>query len=217
LCETQAGHNLVYSRHYALLKTYADIPDVERWDQPTYFYNHILAPHAPFVIAPDGSYVPVDPSHQLADGPSLGPHRVSLYEDGLGRQMRWLNEAVYAKVTQLIKRSRRPLVILIHGDHGTGKFWSSNQSKACIRERFAPFVAVYSSDRKLGARLPPDADLAMLFQAVFSAELGIRVPMTPSPSYFTSWPAPGRQVLLHGPEFQTPCGATPPPLAAHEH
>jgi hypothetical protein len=205
LCEKWAGRNLVYSRHHTLLKTYADIPEIEKWNEPTYFYAHILAPHAPFIIADDGSYVPTDPVYEITDGPGLGANRVSLYDEGLHRSLKWINDAVYAKVNALLSRSTRPVVILIHGDHGTGKYWTGRRQTSCMRERFAPFVAVYSRGGALAASLPADADLAMLFQAVFSTELGIDVPVRRSPTYFTSWDNPGRHFLVEDSQLTGAC------------
>lgn len=205
LCEARERHNLIYSRHHTLLKAQADAPPVETWREPTYFYEHILAPHGPFVIQADGSFSGYEARWELADNWWLGVFRERMYRERLPPMVRWITTAVTRQVAEIAKRTDRPVVILIHGDHGSGRHSQDSAKDNCHSEKFSPFLAVFSTDGQLATKLPDDADLAMLFQAVLSTQLGVQVPMRRSPSYFVSWRTPGEQVELNEADLAAPC------------
>ncbi len=215
LCEARARQSLIYSRHNTLLQALADAPPVETWLEPTYFYEHILAPHGPFVVQADGSFSGYESRWEMADNWRLGIFRERIYRERLPPLVQWITTAVASQVSKIAGRTDRPLVILIHGDHGSGRHSEDLVNENCHSEKFSAFLAVYSSDGRLGTKLPDDADLAMLFQAVLSTQLGIQVPMKRSPSYFTSWRTPGKQFELSEADLATPCsGREPRPFAA---
>lgn len=210
LCEARARQSLIYSRHHTLLKAQADVPPVETWREPTYFYEHILAPHGPFVIQADGSFSGYEARWELADNWWLGIFRERMYRERLPPMVQWITTAVTRQVAELVRRTNRPIVILIHGDHGSGRYSQDSVKENCHSEKFSPFLAVYSSDGQLAKKLPDDADLAMLFQAVLSTQLGVQVPIRRSPSYFVSWGTPGEQVELNETDLAAPCAGREP-------
>lgn len=212
LCEARARHSLVYSRHLALLQSLADAPPVETWREPTYFYQHILAPHGPFVVQADGSFSGYEARWELADNWWLGVFRERMYRERLPPMVQWITTAVARQVSEITGRTNRPIVILIHGDHGSGRHSQDLVNENCHSEKFSPFLAVYSSDGRLATKLPDDADLAMLFRAVLSTQLGIQIPMKRSPSYFVSWRNPGVPVELNEAELAAPCISRDPRL-----
>lgn len=205
LCESQARRSLVYSRHHALLRAQADAPPVESWREPTYFFEHILAPHGPFVMQADGSFSGYEARWELADNWWLGVFRERVYRERLPPMVQWITRAVQQQVAAIAGQVDRPLVVLIHGDHGSGRHSQDVVQENCHSEKFSPFLAVYSTDGRLAAALPDDADLAMLFQAVLSTQLGIEIPLRRTPSYFASWRNPGEVVELTEAELAAPC------------
>ncbi len=205
LCEAHSRQSLIYSRHNTLLQSQADVPPVETWREPTYFYEHMLAPHGPFVVQANGSFSGYEARWELADNWWLGVFRERMYRERLPPMVQWITTAVARQVSEIAGRSDRPVVILIHGDHGSGRHSQDTVEENCHNEKFSPFLAVYSSDGRLAKRLPDDADLAMLFQAVLSTQLGIQVPMKRSPSYFASWQTPGKQIELNEVDLAAPC------------
>lgn len=217
LCEARERQSLIYSRHQHLLQALADVPPVENWREPTYFYEHVLAPHGPFVIDANGSFSGYDPRWELKDNWWLGIFRKRIYRERLPPLVQWITTSIGHQVSEMAKRADRPLVILIHGDHGSGLHSQDRVDENCHSEKFSPFLAVYSSDGRLGTVLPDDADLAMLFPAVFSSQLGIPVPVRRSPSYFSSWQTPGEQVELSEADLTAPCAIRKPrPVTAQK-
>jgi hypothetical protein len=210
LCEARARQNLIYSRHNTLLQAQADAPAVETWREPTYFYEHILAPHGPFVVQADGNFSGYEARWELADNWWLGIFRERFYRERLPPLVQWITTAVARQVSEIVGRTDRPVVILIHGDHGSGRHSQDLMKENCHSEKFSPFLAVYSSDGRLATKLPDDADLAMLFQAVLATQLGIPVPMRHSPSYFVSWQTPGKQLELSEADLAAPCSSRDP-------
>jgi hypothetical protein len=214
LCEARARQSLIYSRHNTLLQAAANVPPVETWREPTYFYEHILAPHGPFVVQADGSLSGYDARWGLSDNWWLGVFRERIYRERLPPLVQWITSAVASQVSGIAARTSRSIVILIHGDHGSGRHSQNSIEENCHSEKFSPFVAVYSSDGQVAAKLPDDADLAMLFQAVLSTQLGIEVPMKRSPSFFVSWQNPGKQVEINQADLAAPCSIRKPRLVA---
>ncbi len=205
LCEARAQQSLIYSRHHTLLQAQADVPPVDTWREPTYFYEHMLAPHGPFIIQADGNLSDYEARWELADNWWLGIFRERIYRERLPPLVQWITTAVGLQVSNIVGRADRPVVILIHGDHGSGRHSQDLVKENCHSEKFSPFLAVYSSDGRLATTLPDDADLAMLFQAVLSTQLGIEVPIKHSPSYFASWRTPGTQIELSEADLSVPC------------
>jgi hypothetical protein len=207
LCEARARQSLIYSRHHTLLQAQADAPPLETWREPTYFYEHILAPHGPFVVQADGSFSGYEARWEMTDNWLLGIFRERIYRDRFPPLVQWITTAVVRQVSEIAGHTDRPVVILIHGDHGSGRHSEDLMKENCHSEKFSPFLAVYSSDGRLATMLPDDADLAMLFQAVLSTQLGIQVPMRRSPSYFASWETPGKQIELNEADLAAPCSS----------
>ncbi|MGH7178152.1 MAG: hypothetical protein ACREJC_12290, partial [Tepidisphaeraceae bacterium] len=210
LCEARTRQSLVYSRHQTLLRAQANAPPVETWREPTYFYEHILAPHGPFVVQADGSFSGYEARWELADNWWLGIFRERMYRERLPPMVKWITTAVTRQVSEIARSTDRPIVILIHGDHGSGRHSQDTVKENCHSEKFSPFLAVYSSDGRLATELPDDADLAMLFQAVLSTQLGVQAPMRRSPSYFVSWRTPGEQSELSETDLAAPCAGRGP-------
>jgi hypothetical protein len=69
-----------------------------------FVYFHVLAPHDPFVFAPDGSFL--HSKNDLSDMP------------GYPNEVEYLNKRVLEIVRNLIAQSDTPPIIIIQGDHG---------------------------------------------------------------------------------------------------
>jgi hypothetical protein len=73
-----------------------------------FVYFHVLAPHDPFVFAPDGSYLYSPNSNEVAGSDIPG------YPNGVA----YLNSRLGEIVRQILADSKTPPVIIIQGDHG---------------------------------------------------------------------------------------------------
>ena len=88
-----------YDRIMFVLNQLDNLPPVPG---PKFVYAHLVAPHPPFVLNPDGSF------HSTTDN--------SGYTNGIT----YLDKRVLDLVTKIISESRQPPIIIIQGDHGMG-------------------------------------------------------------------------------------------------
>ena len=90
---------------------------------PTFFFDHILSPHPPFVFSASGASVPLEacfPRTCSLWAPTLD--RLSItkarYASGLQGQIQYLNRRLLASVDELL-RARPDAVVVFFSDHGT--------------------------------------------------------------------------------------------------
>lgn len=173
------------------LADHADDPHA----RPSFIYRHVLAPHPPFDLNRDGS-VRETKATGFPDGdhwsPTLPPEeRRRRYRDGYLEKLMYTNDQLLALSRAVIQRTDEPLIIILHGDHGGGmRLAHDDFSKTCAKERFSPFVAVYSSEPELTAALPEDLNLVNLYRALLGKMLGEDIQALEDRSYFAEWNQP---------------------------
>jgi hypothetical protein len=174
---------------------------------PVFEFRHVLSPHPPFVLDTDGNFAdpPRETDWRLADADTFirdDPRRREEYSRGYARQVQGLNIQVLRTVDRLLK-SRRPLIIVLHGDHGSGLHTSHvRREDTCLWERFSPLLAVYSSDGRLQQQIPDDLSLVNLYRIVFRTYFGSDMPLLPNRSFY----APFKDLSLLEPVKVTqPC------------
>jgi hypothetical protein len=183
---------------------------VDKLKPPFFLYSHILAPHPPFTMDRDGK-----PSnrwgfslmgggdHAIGSDESLIP----LYREGYMEKLRYTNAAVLAQVTRMIERITGPLVIIIHGDHGSGsRLVNESAGKTCLMERMRTTVAIYSNVPEIrGAVASGGIDNTVnIYRVIFAALLGRDIPRAEG-QYFAKWSAPGKPMSLAGADFSRNC------------
>lgn len=182
----------VTEQTYTKIKFELKYADFNKFKQPFFVYNHIIAPHPPFNINRYGVFQPsslgiADGSHRERD-PQL---RYKNYRTGYLEKLRFTNRAILEKVRRLQKEIPDPKIIVIHGDHGSGLFLDfESEDKTCLKERFATLVAVYSSDDKLTDAISDQINLVNLYRYIFTHAFGWEHPPLPSRNYFATWDNP---------------------------
>jgi len=86
---------------------------------PVFVFAHILSPHPPFVFEEDGSMPDKVISPDFSDASDY-TGTVEEYSHGYKEQALYLNKKVLEAVDRIIQNSKRPLVIILQGDHGPG-------------------------------------------------------------------------------------------------
>lgn len=172
---------------------FADLARGDRWEQPTFVFAHVMAPHPPFIFTPDGDYRPTRSFAIFADG-SQWWRRARLYgeryEPAYRDQLEYVNRRTAAVVEGILASSRRPPIILIQGDHGPGGRldWESKE-KSDIRERLAILLAVYLPTRS-GPPLSDSITPVNVWRTILNQALGASLPLLPDRSYFSTWSRP---------------------------
>jgi len=153
---------------------------------PLFVLAHVMAPHPPFVFHADGS--PASPAKPFsgADGSAyikLGGN-VETYRRGYAEQVQFVNRKMLDAIGRILKRSTRPSVIILHGDHGPGSGldWDVPE-RSDFYERMSILVAVRMPDGE-DPGLPEDLTLVNLYRVLFSRLFGEDLPLLPNASYY---------------------------------
>ena len=114
---------------------------------PKFVYQHVIAPHSPFIIDRSGAFMNFPGFTSTAEGDRVvlgDPHRRQAYVLGYLEKLRYVNEKVLQQIRRLRELPGKKIIIL-HGDHGSGsKYYLDDPGRTCLRERFTSFLAVYS-------------------------------------------------------------------------
>jgi hypothetical protein len=166
---------------------------------PFFLYVHAIAPHPPFDVDRHGNPVPqrgrsLDDGTEFTKGSAEGRR---LYRDGYLDKLQFVNGAVLSYVGRIVAEMPDPKVIIIHGDHGGALYLDHNHHEAsCLKERFSPLLAVYSTDGRLQRALADNMNLVNLYRLVFNAYFATDLPFLPNRSFFSPWVEPEARILL---------------------
>lgn len=172
---------------------------------PKFVLTHSMAAHFPFAV--DAGCHPRPDIETAPEGES--PRSVEAYADGI----RCSERAVLHLVREILRRSPRPPVILLQGDHGPrslGVPWTGDPSRITdlqVWERFGTVGAYYLPG---GARVLPDTVSPVnVMRATLSHYAGADLSPLPDRMLFSSMDRPYRFVELTS--AATPRAAAAPP------
>jgi len=129
--------------HFA--RSFAGLRELPSDPAPTFAFAHFLLPHVPYLL--DAQCRPL--AHEISDDMEADTPEQRV--DYIG-QVRCADREVLRLVTELLRRSSPPPVIILVGDHGSRfadvDFYAHPErvSRAFIRERFGAFGAFYLPD-----------------------------------------------------------------------
>ncbi len=169
----------------------ANMPD---HDFPVFVFAHIIAPHPPFVFGANGEPVEWPKGNFFCgDGNMLvdTEEERAEYKKGYVAQLTYINAMVEKTVDAILARSRRPVVIVLQGDHGSGLFlnWESVE-KTNIYER----MSILNAYRLPGGNegLYDSITPVNTFRVIFNRYLGTNMQLLDDRSYFSTWSRPYR-------------------------
>jgi len=197
-----------------VINTQLDASFAEHLKSPFFFYTHIIAPHPPFDVDRMGGFRnSILGAGGMADGSHFhqgNPENRREYWRGYLEKLQFTNREVLRYVTQVINERPDPKIIVIHGDHGGGLYFDHEDASAtCLRERFSPLLAVYSSDGRLQEAVPKDLNLVNLYRIIFNEYFGTDIAMLPGRSFFASWKYPMRHALISHKDMNATCPVAP--------
>jgi len=177
-----------YERHRQRIDfQLANLPRVAGGSGPTFVFAHILCPHPPFVL---GNSLEEDPNrpYDIRDGSFYQTVGGSLeeYLTGYPRQVDRLNDRLIEVVDRLLKKAKRPTVIILQSDHGSGAYtnWAKPQ-QTDFQERMRNLLAIYTP----GTPIPELYDgitPVNIFRVLFNHYLHADYPILPDKSYFST-------------------------------
>jgi hypothetical protein len=168
--------------------------------KPRLVIAHILAPHPPFVFDSRGD--PINPPRSpgcvrsgrcsrdgIDDGTNFRGTQND-YHAGYAPQARFVLDRAARSIAAFLRSSQRSVVVLIHGDHGSGMDYDQDSVSASdAAERLSVFLAY----RIAASGGPEVADLGSpvnLYRAVFADRFGADLPRLPTRSYLARFELP---------------------------
>lgn len=130
---------------------------------PKFFYLHLVAPHYPFVFAPDGAFSPVSHLDSIDEW-----HR------GYVQQVQYINAQVLSLVDRILDHSEELPIIVIQGDHGipwfernlSGSYYQHNE---ILNAYFLP----YGGQDKLYINISPVNTWRLILSENFGSNLAL--------------------------------------------
>ena len=89
------------------------LPDVPGIKGPKLVFVHLIIPHPPFVLGPNGEAIDIPYSD-----PGKGTYAEEDYKRGYSGSVIYIDQRMKEIIPQLIKKSKVPPIIVIAGDHG---------------------------------------------------------------------------------------------------
>jgi hypothetical protein len=170
------------------LYTLDTLPTLASMPGPKFVFVHILSPHPPFVMGPDG---PLDAASYLNEN---GKYTSQAFEEGYKLQLAFIDQRISEAVQQLIANSSRPPVIIIQGDHGP---WLQSRNRS-----FPILNAYFLPDKQAQAALYPSISPVNSFRLVLNTYLGTNYELLPDTSYYSPIP-----MIYQFTKVKVPCPA----------
>ncbi len=184
--DMSSDHPLIRSVRTAFGQDFAD------FESPKFVYEHVLAPHTPFVIDRHGETTSAYPQFtDTSEGDSVvndDPRLREMYISGYIEKLLFVNEQVLRQIENL-RSQPGSKIIIVQGDHGSGAYYALNDAdKSCLRERFSTFLAVYTDDPGLREHLEwiaaEDAAPVNLYRSLYNGLVGTSLQPLPRRSFF---------------------------------
>jgi hypothetical protein len=105
-------------------------------------------------------------------------------------QVQCVNRLVLDAISEILKNSETPPIIIIQGDHGPGLHldWESFENSS-VYERFGILNAYYFPDQAYG-ELYPGISPVNSFRVVLNEYFNQRYALLPDHSYYSTWSEP---------------------------
>jgi len=188
------GAPSMYDLHrYRTLYPFERMSDAISVPGRKFVYTHSFYGHPPFVFGPSGERIVKSADYKGADPDRLaekGAEKRRDYVDGYVSQVQYLNGRLLETIDEILARSEQPPVIVIHGDHGPGvRYQSENIDQTDLRERFSILYAVLLPEGGAEAMYPTITPINGL-RIVLNHSIGADLPMLKDETYFSGFETP---------------------------
>jgi hypothetical protein len=149
----------------------------------TFVFAHVLAPHAPFVLARDGSPL-ARAARPFTYTEAVANMSDEEYAYGYGEQTRYVLDRMLRVVDTALSRPGPKPVVVIHGDHGpTVRLPNDRVSEKAVTERMEIFAAYLFPDAEdaLYPTITPVNAARLLARHYF----GVDLPLLPDRAMFS--------------------------------
>ena len=158
-----------------LLCQFEKLSDVDP-SSPKFVFNHIIAPHPPFVFKSNGDAASINRGlNPWAD------------KDAYIEQLKFINSKLIESVDSIISKSPGSIVI-VQSDHGpasSGTEEMLNPSDTLIKERMGILSAFYFGNNEITSKLYKSISPVNSFRLIFSEIFNEKIDLLDDKSYFT--------------------------------
>ncbi|HLJ57426.1 MAG TPA: hypothetical protein VKT77_20480 [Chthonomonadaceae bacterium] len=181
-------HHARYDAHRAnLMGVFDSLDTVAKYPYKKFVFAHVLAPHPPFVLGPNGEAAYPRGPLTFADGNWLLKQMSRpQYIEGYTGQLQYVNRRALQAIDNILARSRRPPIIIVQGDHGSRMNidWES-LANTDVREPFSILNAYYVP-AKVRGHLYDTISPVNSFRVVLDEEFGAHYKLLPDRSYYST-------------------------------
>lgn len=168
-----------------LLYTLDRLPKLRKIPKPVFAFAHLLCPHPPFVFGENGEPVQSNRPFSLDDSPANHPDYLERYP----AQVAFLNKKILFVVDEILHSSKKPVIIILQGDHGPGLRLLSASLPETLEERMPILNAIYFPDGDYGD-LYDSITPVNTFRVVLNKVARAHLPLLKDRSFFSPYSAP---------------------------
>ena len=101
-----------------ILFAFAEAKLLPELEGPLYVFMHVISPHPPFIFGPNGEWLDAADAFTLKAADDFSDR--DEYITGYTGQLTYLNSMLLSLLDEIMERSTRPVIIILHADHGSG-------------------------------------------------------------------------------------------------
>ncbi len=186
----------VHRMRNRILKALEDMPLPARDKRPTFVFAHLLIPHPPWLLGPDGEHLKV--SEKLdwaADGSSRvhgSERRRQAYVRGYRGQAAYVQKRILQVIDAIKTSSARPVAIVLQGDHGPGSTLDWDHLERSFMPERMGILNAFLLPGESGSRPYPSISPVNNFRLVLNRYFGAGLPMLPDDSFISAFNDPYR-------------------------
>jgi hypothetical protein len=148
-----------------IISTMAALKDVPLSDKPSFVFAHIPMPHPPYLFNADGS-----PRDVFTSVPSDMELLFWEPREAYIGQITYLNQLVLDSVSGIMANAKRPVIIVIQGDHGPGNNgFSAHERMPILNAYYLP----QGGDKFLYPSISPVNSFRLIFDLYFGSHFGL--------------------------------------------
>ena len=192
-----------YLHKLRILYTFNKIPQIPKMDEPMFVFAHIVSPHPPFILIPEGASPDKqatkfinfrDGSHYHAFDDSL----VNVYKTKYILQLTEINKLVIKMIDDLFIKRNNDFILILQSDHGPASLlrWE-NADAIAFRERFSILNAFYYGNKNL-LNYSDSLTSVNTFRILLNSLFNTNYELLKNKYYFSKWLTPHifEQILI---------------------
>ena len=201
--DSSVGASLGPSVHRKRIRSqFETLPEVASRAERKFVFAHIVCPHPPFVFRRDGGPLDLGVPLSMRDASDFqgSPEQ---YGRGYSEQLLFVNDRLIETIDAIVAAyppERRP-VIIVQGDHGSGRFYDLRVPKrGALKERAAILSAVLlPADRRFA--VSDSMTPVNTFRIIFNGLFGTDFAPLPDKTFFVSSQVPSQAAEIPASEL----------------